>query len=208
MQRSQLAEEKPADSADALPAAAAEPAAKRTRGTAAGQDETSAGLVRHATSHNAAADPAADNEKGFRRLRKASRKNFSADSAAEEQPAAEVTAAMSDGEAAVQVANPGSPAEAQEPAASALQIVGPVAATADGNQVTAVAEEARAPAAGVERPPQPRKGQPKAAAHEAPGAYNLAVKVSAKFPLHYHRSMCLRGAASQRYYHKRSDDHR
>ena len=188
MQRSKLAEEKPADDIEDFSTDAAEHATKRIRRTAAAQKDTSAGLVRHAASDNEAEDPARDNEKAFRRLRRASRENLSTDSAAGEHPAAEASAAMIDGEAAGRAAKPGSPAEAQEPAASTLQIVsGPVIATADVDKDTAATEEAREPAAGAERRLQPRKGQPKAAAQEAAGADNPAVKVSADGPLTYQK---------------------
>ena len=198
MQRSKLAEEKPADDTEDIPADAAERATKRTWRPAAAQKESSVGLVQHAPSNNAAADPAMDNEKAFRRLRRVSRKNFSADPAAEEQSAAETTAAMTDGKAAVQAANPDGAEEAQEPEASALQIAGPAAATAHGNQDTAVAKEAQAPAAGAERQPQPRKAQPKAAAQEAAGANNPAMKVSADGQLPCHRASGCSGSQRER----------
>ena len=183
MQRNKLAEVKPADDTEDSPAGAAKRAAKRAQRTAAAQDDSSVGLAQRAIGNHAAVDPAPDNEKAFRRLRRASRKNILASSAAEEQQVAEAAAAMTDGEAAVR-ANSGSSEEAQqEPAASALQIVsGPAAAAADQNKDTAAAEEAHAPVAGAERRPQRGKGQPKAAAQEAAGADNPAVKVSADAP--------------------------
>ena len=176
-----MAEVKPADETEDLPLGAAERPTKPAQKSAAAQDDSSVGLAQRATGDHAAVEPAADNEKAFRRLRRASRKNISASTAAEEQQVAEAAAAMTDGETPVR-ANSGSSGEAQqEPAASALQIVsGPVAAAADGNKDTA--EEAHAPAAGAERRPQQGKGQPKAAAQEAAGADNPAVKVSADTP--------------------------
>ena len=187
-----MAQEKPADNADDLPADEAEPATKRARRTAAAESEASAALGQRTTKDNAAAGQAPGNEKTFRRLRRASRKTFSADAAAEVQPAAEATAAMTDGEAAAQGANPGRSAEPQEPAASKLQMVSSqVAATAHGDQDAADAEEAQAPAARAERRPQPHKGQPKAAAQEAAGADDLAVKVSADGRLPCHERMCV-----------------
>ncbi|CAK0784596.1 hypothetical protein CVIRNUC_007800 [Coccomyxa viridis] len=175
--RSKLAEVKPAVDTEDSPAGAAERAVKHAQRTAAAQDDSSVGLAQRATGDHAAVDPAPDNEKAFRRLRRASRENYSASSAAEAQQAAEAAAAMTDGEAAVRAISGSSEEAQQEPAASALQIVsGPAAAAADGNKDTAAAEEARAPAAGAERRPQQGKGQPKAAAQEAAGADHPAVK--------------------------------
>ena len=174
---------KPAVDTEDSPAGAAERAVKHAQRTAAAQDDSSVGLAQRATGNHAAVDPAPDNEKAFRRLRRASRENYSASSAAEAQQAAEAAAAMTDGEAAVRAISGSSEEAQQEPAASALQIVsGPAAAAADGNKDTAAAEEARAPAAGAERRPQQGKGQPKAAAQEAAGADHPAVKVSAPHP--------------------------
>ena len=174
-----MAEVKPADDTEDSPASAAERATKRAQRTAAAQNNTSVGMVQRPIDDSAAVDPAMDNEKAFRRLKRAPRKNLSASSAAEEQPAAEADAAMTDSETAVQAANPGDSEEAQQVPASTKQIVsGPAAAAADGMQDAAAAKEAHAPAAGAERQPQPRKGQPKATAQEAAGADNPAVKVS------------------------------
>ena len=178
-----MAEVKPADETEGLPSGAAERPTKRAQKSAAAQDDSSVGLAQRAIGDHAGVDPAPDNEKAFRRLRRASRKNISASSAAEEQQAAEAAAAMTNGEAAVRGDSGSSEEAQQEPAASALQIVsGPAAAAADGNKDTAAAEEARAPAAGAERRPQQGKGQPKAAAQEAVGADHPAVKVSADAP--------------------------
>ena len=170
-----------------IPADAAVPFTKRARRTAAAQNDSSVGVLQHAASDDAAADLAPDNEKAFRRLRKASKKNLAAESAPEEQTAEEEAVAVTGGEAAVPVAKPGSSAEAQQvPAASAARIAGPAVATAHGEQDGAAVREAAAPAAGAEGRQKPRKGQPQTAAQEVAGADDPAVEVSAAGPLPCH----------------------